>query len=135
MVGSDCITPDEASVPVGVQGMGWKGVAVGEAFGAGVTNTNGRAGCTFAGARVPHPTSSSPARRITWERRFMCYGEVVKGVFVRVGVSEGVTVKVEVGVSVEVGTSVVGVAVFVEVGKPGVGVRVGTFGTQSLWPE
>ena len=30
------------SVPVGVQGIGWKGVGVAEAFGAAVTNTKGR---------------------------------------------------------------------------------------------
>lgn len=29
-------------VPVGVQGIGWKGVNVGVAFGAAVTNTNGK---------------------------------------------------------------------------------------------
>ncbi len=29
--------------PIGVQGMGWKGVGVGEAFGADVTITNGKA--------------------------------------------------------------------------------------------
>lgn len=31
-------------VPVGVQGIGWKGVGVGEAFGAAVTRVNGKAG-------------------------------------------------------------------------------------------
>jgi hypothetical protein len=43
------------SVPVGVQGIGWKGVAVGEAFGAAVTNTKGKAGGAGAGAKAPHP--------------------------------------------------------------------------------
>jgi hypothetical protein len=71
----------------------------------------------------------------------MCYCE---GMNVLVEVGEGVTVKVEVAVGefVEVGTGVVamGVAVSVDVGKsgivvvPGIGVRVGTFGTQSLCP-
>ena len=59
-----------------------------------------------------------------------------------VAVREGVTVKVSVGGNVELGVTVVatGVDVFVDVGKsgmdvvPGMGVRVGTFGTQSLWP-
>ena len=59
-----------------------------------------------------------------------------------VSVGEGITVKVEVGGNVELGTAVVGMGseVFVEVRKvgmavaPGTGVRVGTFGTQSLWP-
>lgn len=141
MVGSDCIAPDGESVPVGVQGTGWKGVAVGEAFGAAVTNTNGKAGCTLADAGIPHPASSIPARRITWKRVFMCYCEGGSAV-VGVAVGEGVTVKVSVGGNVELGVTVVGIGseVFVEVGKsgmvvvPGMGVRVGTFGTQSLWP-
>jgi hypothetical protein len=59
-----------------------------------------------------------------------------------VSVGDGVTVKVSVGDSVELGTGVVatGVDVSVDVGKsgtvvvPGIGVRVGTFGTQSLCP-
>jgi hypothetical protein len=62
------------------------------------------------------------------------------GVFVLVGIWGGGTVKVSVGGSVELGTGVVamGVDVSVDVGKsgmvvmPGMGVRVGTFGTQSL---
>jgi len=69
----------------------------------------------------------------------MCY---CIGVFVIVSVGDGVTVKVSVGDSVELGTGVVatGVDVSVDVGKsgtvvvPGIGVRVGTFGTQSLCP-
>jgi hypothetical protein len=73
----------------------------------------------------------------------MCYCEGSSAVVgVGVGVEEGVTVKVEVGGGVELGTAVVAVGneVFVEVGKsgmvvaPGTGVRVGTFGTHSLWP-
>ena len=61
-----------------------------------------------------------------------------------VSVGDGVKVKVDVrvGGSVELGTGVVamGVDVSVDVGKsgtvvvPGIGVRVGTFGTQSLCP-
>lgn len=66
----------------------------------------------------------------------MSYGEGGGSV---VSVGEGITVKVEVGGNVELGTAVVGMGseVFVEVGKvgmavaPGTGVRVGTFGTQS----
>lgn len=60
----------------------------------------------------------------------------------KVSVAVGVTAKVSVGGSVELGTAVVaiGVDVSVDVGKsgmvvvPGMGVRVGTFGTQSLCP-
>ena len=51
-------------VPVGVQGIGWKAVGVGEAFGAAVTNLNGKAGCVGVGARAPHPASRYPARSI-----------------------------------------------------------------------
>jgi hypothetical protein len=69
----------------------------------------------------------------------MCYCEG-GGSVVGVSVEGGITVKVEVGAKVELGTSVVGMGseVFVEVGRfgmavaPGTGVRVGTFGTQSL---
>jgi hypothetical protein len=50
------------NVPVGVQGIGWKGVAVGEAFGAAVTNVKGRV--DEVGAYVPHPASSNPARSV-----------------------------------------------------------------------
>ena len=72
----------------------------------------------------------------------MCYWEGVRGVSVLVGNGEGVTVRVSVGGSVELGVTVVamGTEVFVEVGKSGMvvvlgmGVRVGTFGTQSRWP-
>jgi len=64
------------------------------------------------------------------------------GVSVMVGIGEGVTVKLSVGGSVELGITVVatGSEVFVDVGKsgmevvPGIGVRVGRFGTQSRWP-
>ena len=49
-------------MPVGVQGMGWKGVGVWEAFGAAVTNAKGRDGC--AGAAVPHPASRMVAMMI-----------------------------------------------------------------------
>lgn len=50
------------SVPVGVQGMGWKGVGVGEAFGATVTRENGT-DCGV-GAAVPHPASRTATRMI-----------------------------------------------------------------------
>ena len=71
----------------------------------------------------------------------MCYCEG-GGSVVGISVGEGITVKVEVGGNVELGTAVVamGSEVFVEVGRlgmavaPGTGVRVGTFGTHSLWP-
>ena len=135
--------------PVGVQGIGWKGVGVGEAFGAAVTRTNGRA--EAAGAAVPHPASRNPARKMTWINFLIryCEGGGLGGVFVDVGievaVGSGVEVAVgmEVGVAVAVGNSVaVGISVGVEVavGKfgttvtPGTGVRVGMFGTQSLCP-
>ena len=57
-------------------------------------------------------------------------------------VDEGITVEISVGGNVELGTSVVamGSGVLVEVGRsgmmvmPGMGVRVGTFGTHSRWP-
>jgi hypothetical protein len=54
------------SVPVGVQGMGWKGVGVGVAFGATVTSANG----WEAGTLVPHPDRRSAARMIQ-RRGFM----------------------------------------------------------------
>ena len=123
-------------MPVGVHGMGWKGVGVGDAFGAAVTNTNGKTGC--AGAKLPHPASSIPARSTTRKVRFMRYGD--SGV---IGVRDGVAVlmNVAVGICVSVGADVlVGIGVLVAVGKfgttvtPGTGVCVGTFGTQSNWP-
>src|SRR5574338_41693 len=40
----------DSNVPVGVLGSGWKGVGVGEAFGAAVTSVKGRAGGSFAAA-------------------------------------------------------------------------------------
>ena len=71
----------------------------------------------------------------------MRYGEGGSSV-VGVDVGNGVTVKISVGGNVELGITVVAVgsAVFVDVGRsgilvmPGMGVRVGTFGTHSLWP-
>ena len=54
----------ERSVPVGVQGTGWKGVGVGEAFGATVTRANGRDGCPLAVTLLPHPASSNAAMSI-----------------------------------------------------------------------
>jgi hypothetical protein len=72
----------------------------------------------------------------------MCYWEGVVSVFVLIGIGEGVTVKASVGGIVAVGSAVVGMGseVFVAVEEAGMvvtlgtGVRVGTFGTQSLWP-
>jgi len=55
-------------VPVGVHGMGWKGVEVGEAFGATVTNSNGG---ICAGALSPHPASSSAAMLVICQKDFM----------------------------------------------------------------
>ena len=60
---TDCDTPETGAAPVGVQGIGWNGVGVGEALGAAVTRTKGRA--EEAGATVPHPAKSNPARNIT----------------------------------------------------------------------
>lgn len=48
--------------PVGVQGMGWKGVGVGEAFGADVTIAKGKTCDCSAGALLPHPASKRAAR-------------------------------------------------------------------------
>jgi hypothetical protein len=86
--------------------------------------------------------SSSPVRKITWKRLLICYWEDGMGVFVLVDIGKGVTVKASVGGNVELGATVVamGSEVFVDVGRsgmlvmPGMGVRVGTFGTHSLWP-
>lgn len=130
--------------PVGVQGTGWKGVGVGDAFGTAVTNTNGRAGCAWAGIRGPQPARIILAR-IVIRTRFLIYSDAgVTGVFdgVKVGGTVGTEVKVDVGgtkvkVGMAVGTSV---SVKTTVGKvgiivtPGAGVRVGTLGTQSSWP-
>lgn len=55
-------------MPVGVQGIGWKGVGVGDAFGAAVTKTNGRVG---EGAAFPHPASSNPARSVKRKNLFI----------------------------------------------------------------
>src|SRR5262245_61461221 len=49
------------NVPVGVQGTGWKGDGVAEAFGAAVTNVKG-SGCAWAETKFPHPASSKLAR-------------------------------------------------------------------------
>ena len=86
--------------------MGWKGVGVGDAFGAAVTNTNGKADC--AGAKLPHPASSIPARSMTRKVLFMRYGD-----FGVIGVRDGVAVlmNVAVGICVSVGADVlVGIA-------------------------
>ena len=110
-----------------------------------MTKINGKACCAGAGARATHPASNNPARRVMWKIFLMRYCVVV-GVFVAVGVAVGRDVGVAVAVGGSVGVLVagsvvdVGVAVGVSVGKlgtvvtPGVGVRLGIFGTQSLCP-
>ena len=122
-------------VPVGVQGIGWNGVGVGEAFGAAVTRVKGRAGWTLEGAsaRGLHPARRQTARSRTEKSRLMTYGLGVSGVS---------CITVGGGNSVSVGGAVVtvGRGTCVSVGKvgmivtPGTGVRVGMFGTQSRWP-
>jgi hypothetical protein len=124
------------SVPVGVQGTGWKGVIVGDAFGAAVTNTNGRDDWAGAGARVPQPARRIPASKMTCSVFFMRYSAAGLG-----GVLEAVKVGAMVGEDVNVALGgmlvSVGLSVFVDVGKsgtmvtPGTGVRVGTLGTHS----
>ena len=59
----------ERSEVVCVQGIGWKGVGVGEGFGATVTNTNGRSGC--ADAFVLHPASRNAAMIVICQMGFM----------------------------------------------------------------
>lgn len=122
-------------MPVGVHGTGWKGVIVGDALGAAVTNTKGRDDCAGAGARVPHPASRNAASKMICRVFFMRYSKGVGGVLdaVNVGATVGADVKVALGgIDVSVGWSV-----YVAVGKsgtivtPGTGVRVGTFGTHS----
>jgi hypothetical protein len=144
-----------AKETVGVQGTGWKGVGVGDAFGAGVTKTKGSAG--WVGAVFPHPASPALsmiearrlARKTTWGCLFIRYWGVA-GVFVTIvfvgwgvndavgdgGTGEDVTMNVEVavggrevmdGVVVQVGVKNTAVRVGVTAGM-----RVGTFGTHSL---
>ena len=132
------------NVPVGVQGIGWKGVGVGEALGAAVTNVNGRA--DEVGAYVPHPARRDPARSVKVKNFFIRYGgDCWEGNAVSVGVSVGMNVDVALGGgSVAVLVLVTGAVVFVgdevSVGKsgmivtPGTGVRVGMLGTHSLCP-
>jgi hypothetical protein len=61
-------------VAVALGCIGWKGVGVGEAFGAAVTRTKGRSGCRLAAAeaKLPHPESSIPIRTRIWMHLFMC---------------------------------------------------------------
>ena len=56
-------------MPVGVQGMGWKGVGVGEALGAEVTIAKGSEG--DADALLPHPASKRAVRMILQRMEFM----------------------------------------------------------------
>ena len=66
----------ERGEAVCVQGMGWKGVGVGEAFGAAVTSTKGRE--AGAGAAVPHPASNSAATIIQLKHfMVMCFVSVI----------------------------------------------------------
>jgi hypothetical protein len=68
------VSPIGSAVPVGVHGRGWKGVGVGEAFGAAVTRTNGRTAWALAGlgARAPHPASTYPAITTISRHLFIC---------------------------------------------------------------
>ena len=122
-----------------------------EAFGAAVTHTN--AGADGTGAAVPHPARRNPARNRTRINFLIRYCDGVGGVFVAVGTRVQVAVGTGVSVAVAVGSCVgvevlvgrlvavaVDVGVEVSVGKsgmmvtPGIGVRVGIFGTHSLCP-
>ena len=97
----------------------------------------------LADAADAHPASIRLARRLTYNGFFICYGGITVNEAVGLGGTSvvGIGEEVAVGRSVEVGTSVVtiGCDVLVAVGRFGTtvtpGVRVGTFGTQSLWPE
>ena len=60
----ESITGAERGEPVGVQGMGWKGVRVGDAFGADVTIANGNVCDCCVGALLTHPASNRAARMI-----------------------------------------------------------------------
>lgn len=62
-------TSGERGEPVGVQGMGWKGVGVGEEFGADVTIAKGSE--EEAGAILPHPASKSAVKMILRCANFM----------------------------------------------------------------
>lgn len=44
-------------MPVGVQGIGWNGVGVGDALGGTVTRAKGRDGCALAEAGMLQPAS------------------------------------------------------------------------------
>ena len=107
-----------------------------------MTKANGRVGATLADALVPHPASNRLVVRIMHRFLFMDYGfngVIAVAVGVGGGSVVGICVEVAVGGSL-VGTSVVGTGceVFDAVGVFGMsvtpGVRVGTFGTQSLCP-
>ena len=51
--------------------MGWKGVGVGEAFGAAVTSAKGNADCPLGGAAVPHAVSRVTAMIMIQRMDFM----------------------------------------------------------------
>jgi hypothetical protein len=59
------------NVPVGVQGIGWKGVGVADAFGAAVTYTNG-SGCAWAAIILLHPVRMKLANK-TIRASFLIY--------------------------------------------------------------
>jgi len=60
----ESITGAGRGEPVGVQGIGRKGVGVGDAFGADVTIAKGKACDGCADALLPHPASNRAARMI-----------------------------------------------------------------------
>ena len=70
---AESATGGARSVPVGVQGIGWKGVGVGEAFGADVTRAKGKACCSM-GALLPHPASSKAAMIESRQKSFIAKG-------------------------------------------------------------
>jgi hypothetical protein len=68
------VVEEGKNVPVGVQGIGWKGVGVGDALGAAVTYTNGRTGWACAETRFPHPVRRILARSRSRIRFLINYG-------------------------------------------------------------
>jgi hypothetical protein len=119
---------------VGVQETGWKGVGVGEAFSAAVTNTKGRVGCLVGNAAAPHPASTALsmieerrlAGKTAWKSFFICYGKKVM-VAVGTNVNVGASVAVGGGVKDAVGDGGTGdaVAINVEVAVGGTDVKDG----------
>ena len=133
-------------LPVGVQGTGWKGVGVAVAFGAAVTKTKGRGGCAWADVILPQPESRMLTSNMIRIKFLIYSGAGLTGVGgTSDGVNVGGTLVAVGGTSVAVGGTSVAVGTIISVGvkvgksgmtvTPGLGVRVGTFGTQSSWPE